>query len=131
MSLLTFALQTAGLNSPSFEPPVPSQQCQVSDGGVDIVILVSDSAGNPVNLRLATGLAILVARPSGLRQSVPAAYYTNGLDGQLFFATGPRTPFGAGLSETGVWSVQAKFTLSGNLQYTSIGCFTVNPNLGA
>lgn len=131
MSVLQFTLQTAGPNSPDFTPPYPTQRCQVSDGGVDIVVQALDGAGNPVNLRLATGLTILVVRPSGLSQSVPAAFFTNGLDGQMYFATGPTTPFGAGLNENGIWQVQGKFTLSGNKQYTSIGRFTVHENLGA
>lgn len=130
MSVLQFALQTAGPNSPDFAPPYPTQRCQVSDGGVDIVVQVLDGAGNPVNLRLATGLAILVVRPSGLSQSVPAAFFTNGLDGQMYFATGPTTPFGAGLNENGVWSIQGRIMLNGNRIFTSIGYFSVKANLG-
>lgn len=135
MNTLLFPLQLAGPNSPTFAPPYPTQQCQVSDGGVTIAIQVLNDQGLPVNLRLSSKLSILIVRPSsqpfGAPIHVPAQFYTNGLDGIISFETGPGTPFGAGLNESGVWNIQGRFTLSSHLQYTSIGSFYVNANLGA
>lgn len=130
MNVLTFPLPLAGPVSINFVPPLPELQCQVSDAGVDIVVQVVDGSGNPVNLRPATVKVILVVRPSGVTNHVPAQFFTNGLDGQMYFATGPTTPFGAGLLEPGTWQVQGKIVIGGNTLYTEVGAFTVNENLG-
>lgn len=95
------------------------------------MVQVLDGAGNPVGLRGATGLQVITVRPSGLSVATPAAFYTNGFDGQMYFETGSGTPFGAGLLEHGVWQVQGKLVLNGSVLYTSVGTFQVNDNLGA
>lgn len=130
MNSLNFQLYLSGPTSTEFAAPAPSQQCQVSDGGVDIIVQVLDGVGNPVNLRLATGIKILTVSPSGISTATGAGFLTNGFDGQVVIATGLETPFGAGLNEHGIWSIQCKFSLSDNIQYTTIGVFQVNPNLG-
>lgn len=131
MTALIFPLQLSGPASTIFASPVPTQQCQVSDGGIDVVIEVLDGNGNPVVVHGATAMSILVSRPSGATVLVPAHFFTNGFDGQIAFSTGSTTPFGAGLNEFGSWRVQGRIILDGDLLYTSIGSFTVNPNLGA
>lgn len=131
MSALTFTLQLAGPISPSFAPPRPTQRCQLTDEGVSLIVQVIDSAGNPVNLRLASSKKILLVRPSGVKTEVSASYFTNGLDGQMFFASNQSVPLGTGLDEYGIWSIQAKITISGNTQFTATSAFSVGNNLGA
>lgn len=131
MNALSFTLPLAGPVNTQFLPPLPSQQCQATDGGVAIVVQAVDSTGNPVNLRNATKLTIITRSPSGITIETPATYYTNGFDGQMSFNTGVGTPFGAGLNEYGIWSIQGKFFISGNVQFTTIGLFFVGSNLGA
>lgn len=131
MNVLSFTLPLSGSVNTTFLPPLPSQQCQATDGGISVVVQAIDSAKNPVNLRNATGLTIITLSPSGVVIETPAAYYTNGFDGQMYFATGPGTPFGAGLNESGIWSIQGKFSISSQLQFTTIGLFFVGSNLGA
>lgn len=131
MNVLAFTLPLAGPVNTTFLPPLPTQQCQSTDGGVAVVVQAVDSAGNPVNLRNATKLAILTRSPGGTNVTTPAVYYTNGFDGKMYFNTGVGTPFGAGLSESGIWSIQGKFFISDNLQFTTIGLFFVGSNLGA
>lgn len=130
MNAMFFQLSLPGPISPSFAPIFPSQQCQETDQGVTLVAQVLDSAGNPVNLRPATGLRILVVRPSGVKAVVPASLYTNGFDGQMSFVTGAGTPYGTGLDEAGTWQIQGRLTLSGNTVFTTVGAFAVLPNLG-
>lgn len=129
MNVLTFPLKLAGPVSPNFTSTTATQQCQVSDGGIDVVIQVLDGSGVVVNVRPATKMNILVVSPSGVVSKVPASYFTNGFDGQIYFATGTGTPFGAGLNESGEYRVQAQIILSGNLLFTTIGSFSVLSNL--
>lgn len=131
MNAMLFQLSLPGPIAQDFVPPLPSQQCQATDQGVSIVVQVIDTNGNPVNMRVASPLRIIVVRPSGNIAEVPANLYTNGLDGQIFFETGATTPYGAGLNEAGTWQVQGKFTISGETIFTTIGAFMVLANLGA
>lgn len=131
MNTLTFALPLAGPISPLFSQARPSQRCQSTDQGVTVVVQVLDSSGDPVNIRAASARHILTMRPSGIAMPVPAALYTNGLDGKMSFDSAAVVPYGTGLSEVGVWQVQGKVVIGGNTQYTSIGAFQVNANLGA
>lgn len=90
-----------------------------------------DSVGNAVNLRSAARLTIITRSPGGTVIETSAAYYTNGFDGKMFFNTGVGTPFGAGLNENGIWAIQGKFSISDQLQFTTVGLFFVGSNLGA
>lgn len=130
MNTLNFPLNLAGPAPTVFASPYPTQQCQVSDGGIAIIVQVLDGSGDPVSLRLAARLEIVTVRPSGISLATPAHFFTNGFDGQMYFQTGVDTPFGAGLLEAGTWQVQGKFTLNGEIQHTAIGAFAVNANLG-
>lgn len=130
VNALTFSLQLAGPISGDFAPPVPEQRCQVTDSGISVVVQVLDSAGSPVNLRMATSKSILVERPSGVCVTAPASFFTNGIDGQMYFSTGPESPVGTGLDEFGVWKIQGRIVLGGNLQFTQVGAFSVGSNLG-
>ena len=131
MNNLFFSLSLAGPISPDFVPPYPTQQAQATDEGVQVVVQVLDGSGNPVNLRLTSSMTILLVRPSGIGIETPASYFSNGLDGQMAFTTGVSTPLGTGLDECGNWLLQAKIVASGKTQFTTVGSFTVNPNLGA
>lgn len=131
MSTLLFSLQLAGPVSPSFSPVLPTKRCQVSDQGLQVVVQVLDGDGNPVNLRLASSLVILVVRPSGVGIEVPATHSTNGLDGQMQFTTGVNSPLGTGVDEVGIWQVQGKIKVDGDTQFTSVGAFSAGGNLGA
>lgn len=131
MNVLIFTLPLAGPVNTSFLPPLPTQQCQATDGGVDVVVKAVDSVGNAVNLRNATRLTIITRSPGGTVIETPATYFTNGFDGQMVFATGTGTPFGAGLNETGIWAVQGKMFIDSQVQFTTVGLFFVGINLGA
>ena len=131
MNSLMFSLSLAGPISPNFIPPYPTQQCQATDEGIQIVVEVLDGAGNPVNLRLASSMTILLVRPSGAGIETPASFFTNGLDGNMAFETGISSPLGTGLDEVGQWLLQGKIIVSGNTQFTAVGSFQVNANLGA
>lgn len=131
MSVLNFVLSLAGPLSTVFGLVRPSQQTQAYDDGVSIVVQVTDSNGVPVNLRPATKLKMLVTRPSGVAVELAAVFYTNGFDGKMSITTSDINPTGTGLDEFGTWQVQGKLTLDGATQYTAVGAFLVNPNLGA
>lgn len=131
MNLLEFSLVISGQISPSFRPVLPTQQCQQSSQGITVVVQVLDSDSNPVNLRLATSLRIITVRPSGVTLESAASLYTNGLDGKMAYTTSTTVPPGTGLDEVGTWLVQGKLTLSGDVQYTSTGAFSILQNLGA
>lgn len=131
MNLLNFSLQLAGPNQTSFIPVFPSQQCQVNDGGVIVVVQVLDSNSKPVNLRPATSLKIILVRPSGVSIETTATFYTNGFDGKMELTTASAIPYGTGLDEAGIWQIQGRIVTSGNTQFTVIGSFSVNSNLGA
>lgn len=130
MSVLNFVLSLSGPLAVVFAPVRPSQQAQAYDGGVGLVIQVLDSAGVQVNLRPATSLRMLVTRPSGVVVNLPAVFYTNGFDGKMSIVTSAINPTGTGLDEFGVYQVQGKLVLDGATQYTTVGAFLVNPNLG-
>lgn len=131
MSALSFTLQLAGPITTVFVPPFPSQQCHVSDQGVVLVVQVLDSAGNPVNLRLASEFKIITVRPSGTSIETVASFATNGLDGRMELVTSASSPLGTGLDEFGIWYVQGKVKISGSTQFTAVGAFSVAENLGA
>lgn len=131
MSALDFSLQLAGPVSQDFVSPIPTQRCQLTDEGVSIVVQVLDSNGNPVNLRLTTSMVIILVRPSGVSIETKASYFTNGFDGKMAYNTGLSSPLGTGLDEFGAWAVQGKIVLSGNTQFTAVGSFSVDNNLGA
>lgn len=131
MSVLNFKLQLAGPVSPVFTPPLPVQQCHVSDEGVSLVAQVLDSSGSPVNLRMATLMKIITVRPSGVSVESDAEFFTNGLDGKMELVTGVSSPYGTGLDEMGAWAIQAKIKIGGNTQFTESSAFLVYGNLGA
>lgn len=131
MTTLQFSLSLAGPVVTSFSPPLPTQQCQLTDQGVSLVVLVLDSNGNPVNLRNASLLKIITVRPSGVIAENVATFYTNGFDGKMSFASSAQAPIGTGLDQVGEWLIQGKIILGGNTQFTQVGYFSVNNNLGA
>lgn len=131
MSTINFVLQLAGPITQTFSPSFPSQRAQVSDQGVSLVIQVMDSAGNPVNLRLASDIKMILVRPSGVSVEMTASLYTNGFNGQMSISTSAAAPYGTGLDEPGLWLVQGRITTSGNTQFTTVGAFAVDINLGA
>lgn len=130
VTLMNFVLSLAGPVSPNFAPVLPVQQCQDYVRGTGVVVQVVDNNGNPVNLRSATVLEILLVKPSGTRVVVPATFFTNGMDGQIFFTTGLTSPPNTGLDQVGTWAIQGKVVIAGALQYTSVGFFEVFSNLG-
>lgn len=130
MSLIQFQLQIAGPISTSFVPPFPVQQCHIDDQGVSVIVQVLDSLGSPVNLRQVQSKSIILVRPSGVSVEVPAAFLTNGFDGDMYFITSQTIPPGTGLDEEGIWLIQGKIVVDGDTQYTAIGSFQVNSNLG-
>ncbi len=127
---MNFVLSLAGPISPNFVPVNALQQCQEFVQGTGVVVQVVDNNGNPVNLRSASGLSILLVKPSGTRVVVPATFFTNGLDGQMTFTTSLTVPANVGLDQVGVWSVQGRVVISGALQFTTVGYFAVASNLG-
>lgn len=131
MSVMTFTLPLSGPVQTAFTSPIPTQQCQVSDEGVSLVVKVVDSDAEPVNLRLLTSMKIITVRPSGISIETPAVFFTNGLDGRMAIVTSSVLPYGTGLDEFGTWLVQGRIVSSGNLQFTEIGAFYVGKNLGA
>lgn len=131
MNSLVFQLKLAGPVSTSFVPASPIQQCQATDQGIPLVIQVLDGSSNPVNLRLASSMEILVVRPSGVRISSVASFFTNGIDGQMAIVSNASVPGGTGLDEPGTWQIQGKVKISGNTQFTLVGSFLIYSNLGA
>lgn len=119
---MNFFLPIAGFNS-EFTPVNPSQFCQLRNVGVQIVVTVVDGIGTAVNIRNAGNLKLKFQLPSEETVSKTATLYTNGLDGSLKYTT-----LAFDLSQTGVWRVQAQFTLNG-LKTTSWGCFQVGSNI--
>lgn len=130
LTLMNFALSLAGPVSPNFLPVFPVQQCQDYVQGAGVVVQILDNDGNPVNLRSATLLEILLVKPSGTRVAVPATFFTNGLDGQMFFTTSLTVPANTGVDQVGTWSVQGKVVIAGSTQFTSVSYFEVFSNLG-
>ena len=130
VSSMNFALSLGGPVSAGFTPVVPVQQCQLFVQGTGVVVQVLDNNGNPINIRTATTLEILVTRPNGVQVAVPAAFYTNGLDGQMVFTTSATVPANTGIDQVGTWSIHGKVVLGGELQYTGVSYFEVFANLG-
>jgi hypothetical protein len=131
VTTMNFALSLAGPVSPNFSPVLPVQQCQDYVQGTGVVVQVLDNNGDPINLRSATLLEILLVKPSGTRIVAPATFFTNGLDGQMFFSTSLTVPANTGIDQVGTWSIQGKIILAGATQFTSVGFFEVFSNLGA
>lgn len=130
MITMLFPLKLAGDTPTDFSLVYPSQQCQVGDQGVLVSVQVLDSDGDPVSLRTATAMRLLLVRPSGATVAATATFSTNGFDGKMGFTSTAVVPAGTGLDEPGVWAVQGKFTIAGVTQFTAVAAFAVIPNLG-
>ncbi|MDD5301484.1 MAG: hypothetical protein PHS14_00130 [Elusimicrobia bacterium] len=112
---VAFALQCAGL--PQQFPDAP-QERHLDGGnvGFQLQVQVLDADGNVLNLAAATGVELLLTWPGGERQVVPAAFVTNGTDGQVGAALGNGLGGGWGL----YW-VRARATFSNQVLETQGG----------
>ncbi|MES2155453.1 MAG: hypothetical protein V4510_09995 [bacterium] len=119
---LNFTLPVAGPVTADIDNA--PQECQRSNGGIQIVVYAVDQAGAPVNLRAASAMKIRLLRPDGTTVERDAAFLTSGVDGALALAAAP-----ADLAQVGTYQVQAEYVLAGKTQSTRRARFRVGANI--
>lgn len=119
---LTFTLRVAGAVPGDFDGT--PQSCQAANDDVQLVAYVVDEAGNPVNVRNASALALLLQRPDGTTRKLAATLLTSGLDGALAYTLGA-----ADLPQAGLYRLQAAYTITGKAQTTRWGTFRAEANI--
>jgi hypothetical protein len=112
---VAFALQCEGV--PQQFPAEPQQQrISLGNEGFSLSVQVLDQDGNPINIAAASALSLVVVWPGGQIQVIPAAFVTNGTDGQV------GATLGSGLSGGwGLYYVSARVTLANQILQTQSG----------
>jgi hypothetical protein len=82
--------------------------------------------GAAINISSATIKEFLFVRPDNSQLVVPAAFVTNGADGQLSYATKA-----GDINQPGGWAMQAKIVMPSGTFYSDVYTFTVGPDLAA
>ncbi len=77
----------------------------LNDFGVDILLTVTDSNCNPVDISTSTAREFELQKPDGSITTVTALFVTNGTDGKLRYTVASGV-----LNVVGTWSVRAKIT---------------------
>ena len=115
---------TIGLNLalagpvPADLPVDPPQSCQAGNPNVAILVTVVDQDGNAVDLSTANAMELWLVAPDATVRPVPAAFASNGLDGNIEYVTAP-----GDLNEAGLWRVQAALTFGARQMVTRLGEF--------
>lgn len=94
----------------------------VNDEGTVFQITVTDPAGSPKNIALATVTTVKLINPSGSSTSLAGSFVTNGSDGKFKGTTGPTT-----LDRTGRWHVQGYLETPDGKWHTQRQAFEVKP----
>jgi len=116
-----FPLMIAGEGNYVFTSPNFAQGANI---GIQFIITVLDSSGNVMNLTGATGIVFAFLQPDQSVVSKTAALLSNGLDGNLAYATqAGDLPF------SGLFSVQAQFSIGTSYFTTQWGQFKVGGNI--
>lgn len=126
MMPLNFDLRVAGPLPSDFEADDNPLGCRDTNDGIQLVVRVLDQALLPVNIRGSTVLQIKLRAPSGKTLDRAATYLSNGMDGKLQYTT-----VAADLVEDGLYRIQAKYVLAGEVKTTRWGQFRVGPNIDA
>lgn len=121
---LNFTLQVAGPLPNDFQTDDNPQGCRDTNDGIQLIVQVVDQALLPIDVRGSTILQIKLKSPSGKTLDRAATYLTNGLDGKLQYTT-----VAADLVEDGLYRIQAKYVLAGDVKTTRWGQFRVGPNI--
>lgn len=121
---LNFQLQVAGPLPNDFQADDNPQGCRDTNDGIQLVVQVLDQALLPVNIRGSSILQIKLRVPSGKTLDRLATLLTNGMDGKVQYTT-----VAADLVEDGLYRIQAKYVLAGDVKTTRWGQFRVGPNI--
>lgn len=84
----------------------------LNDYGVDITLIVTDSACQPVNISASTAREFELQRPDGTVLTVTAVFVTDGSDGKLRYTVASGV-----LNAVGTWNVRAKITEGATKQF--------------
>lgn len=85
---------------------------------------VKDQDGTVVNIAAATGMQIIIKKPSAVSVARTAILTTDGLDGKMEYQTVANE-----LDETGEWQRQGKVVLAGKPFSSDLFLFPVEANL--
>lgn len=119
---LNFTLHVAGPITADLED-VP-QECQEQNDSIQLVVLVTDQDGNPINMRPASQITMIFLAPNGVTFERPASLLTHGLDGNVQYTT-----VDTDLIQAGTYQLQVRYTIAGKTQTTRRGKFTVGANI--
>jgi hypothetical protein len=112
---VAFALQCEGVPQ-QFPAPPQEQRVSLGNEGFALQVQVLDQNGEPINISAASSLELVIIWPGGQPQVVPAAFVTNGTDGQVGAALGSGLGGGWGL-----YYVKARVALSNQVLQTQAG----------
>ena len=119
---LQFGLQVAGVFQGTFVST--GNFCQIANAGIQLIVQFLDANGDPLDISGATSLQIAIQQPDGSQVLKPAAYVTNGIDGQIYYVT-----TATDLLEAGLCYVQGQVVVGGSTLTTALGQFEANANL--
>lgn len=98
---------------------------QQNDTGIGITItIVQNDGSTPVDLSNSSSQTIYIYRPDSILLTYVASFVTNGSDGKIQCVTDITD-----LNITGLYKVQAKYIIAGNVKHSEKGNFLVEPNL--